>query len=56
MFPRTASSDLTQSLLDWLAPPPTAFSFPSRLFPGDPGSGSNRRSVATAGTEGGSRA
>lgn len=55
-FLRTASSDLTQRLLDWLAPPPTAFSFPSRLFSGDPGSGSRRRSAATAGTEGGSRA
>lgn len=55
-FLRTASSDLTQRLLDWLAPPPTAFSFPSRLFSGDPGSGSRRGSAATAGTEGGSRA
>lgn len=43
-------------LRDWPAPRPTAFTFPSRVFPGDLGSGSRRDSAAAAGTEGGSRA
>ena len=43
-------------LRDWPAPRPTAFTFPSRVFPGDLGRGSRRDSAAAAGTEGGSRA